>query len=103
MPTYKNEFPMHTSNKVKPVQSLHGTPPATNSAQVTATPLQPVMDDKFIDQKTVLSLLGVSRGTLYNSPDMPVRYRLSTRCVRWRYSEVQAYIASRSAVAEQAQ
>ncbi len=103
MPAHKNEYPMHPSNQTKPVQYLHGTPPAANSVPVTVTPLQPVKHDKFIDSKTVLSLLGVSRGTLLNSPDMPVRYRLSARCVRYRESEVLAFIASRAAVVEQAQ
>lgn len=94
---------MRSIDQTNPVQTLHGTPPATNSVQVTVTPLQPVKHDKFIDLKTVLSLLGVSRGTLYSTPGMPVRYRLSTRCVRYRESEVLAYIASRAAVVEQAQ
>jgi excisionase family DNA binding protein len=54
---------------------------------------------ELIDISELASYLGVSIRTVRRMAeryDFPVRYRISTRCVRWRRSEVDAWLATRA-------
>lgn len=48
--------------------------------------------------KDVLNMLGISRTTLYawmQGSDFPPSLKLGARVVGWRYTEIEAWIASR--------
>ena len=54
---------------------------------------------ELIDIRALASYLGVSIRTarrMADRHDFPVRYRISTRCIRWRRSEVDAWLATRA-------
>lgn len=54
--------------------------------------------DRFVGMPTVLALVGVSRGTIYNlkkAGTFPPAYKLGPRRVGWSLNEVLAWIEQR--------
>jgi prophage regulatory protein len=89
---------MRPSEQTNPMQFLHGTPPAPNSGPVTFTPSTPAKPDKLLRIDDVMELTKLGKSSIYAMPGFPARVRLSSRCVRWKESEILAWIASRSTV-----
>jgi predicted DNA-binding transcriptional regulator AlpA len=94
---------MRSSGQTKPVQFLHGTPPSVSSGHVTVTPSNTASPDKLLRVEDVMELTKMGRSSIYSRPGFPARIRFSSRCARWRESEILAYIASCKTVVEQAQ
>lgn len=61
-------------------------------------PAIPAQPDKLIRIKTVCEITGLGKTSVYSIPDFPKRVVLSRRAVGWKFSEVQAWIESRSTV-----
>ena len=58
--------------------------------------------DPLIDIKTVESLAGIKKSAIYDrvrDGRMPAPVRLSTRCTRWRLSEITRWIAAQTGAA----
>ena len=56
------------------------------------------MIDDLLNRKQVEELLGIKKSSLYSymrQGDFPAPIRLSPKCVRWRRSEIEAWLASR--------
>lgn len=62
---------------------------------IRPTPAEP---ERLLRRPAVENLTGLGRSRIYQmmqSGDFPRPVRLSTRCVGWRMSDLQAWIASR--------
>ena len=84
---------METLPPCTPVPRPHGVPKA-HSGRTPATPTQP---DKLVRLRTVMDMTGLGKTSIYTLPDFPGKIVLSKRAVAWRLSEIQNWIATRSA------
>lgn len=78
-------------------------PPNTPANQRGGVPVASPQPDRLIRLHEVCTMAGVGKTSIYAIPDFPKRVQLSRRAVGWRLSEVQAWIAGRATVVEQAQ
>jgi len=81
-----------------PAQQSTGSQPKIGITPASVTPGQP---DKLIRLPAVCELTGLGKSSIYSIPDFPKRIVLSRRAVGWKFSQVIAWIDSRSAVGGQ--
>lgn len=89
---------MHPNTPQTLVKQTAGSQSKSGVIPIPGTPGQP---DKLIRLPAVCELTGLGRSSIYSIPDFPKRIVLSRRAVCWKFSQVIAWIESRSAVGEQ--
>lgn len=101
-----NDFPQYFSNNTKSnVMSLQpsgATPQQSLVGEILPIlKCEPLKADRLLGLKEVISILSVSRSTIYNwldttssykRPDFPIPIQLSMRRIAWRESEIMAFL-----------
>lgn len=83
--------------ETQPEQSTHGATPKTYDGRVTVTPTRP---EKLLRLDAVEERTGLKKSSVYagmKSHTFPAPVRLSARAVAWRESEIDQWIAARTA------
>ncbi|MBK6558566.1 helix-turn-helix transcriptional regulator [Candidatus Skiveiella danica] len=83
--------------ETQPEQSTHGATPKTYDGRVTVTQTRP---EKLLRLDAVEERTGLKKSSVYagmKSHTFPAPVRLSARAVAWRESEIDQWIAARTA------